>query len=284
MDLAFILDSSGSIGKTNYLKEKHFVKQLARSFGLAPGQSRAALVLYSSSASVQARFGQYQTLDEFDKAVDGLPYERGTTRIDLALEKAAQEIFPQARQGVPKIAILITDGKQTQAADAKGLTDASEPLRKAGVRVLAVGIGSGVDPDELRLLTESDEDVVVTQNFADLLLQLGNLTSRSCQLAGERNSLLEFLDTLLSVLLIPSLYNYSSSITAIVHKKEKPKNHSKTHSRSMSCVDWSCLVLSCRDKQASQVVLCKPLPHVDFLREVESLVRRLTFCCIFIPL
>ena len=205
VDLAFILDSSGSIGKTNYLKEKHFVKQLARSFGLAPGQSRAALLLYSSSASVQARFGQYQTLDEFEKAVDGLPYERGTTRIDLALEKAAQEIFPQARQGVPKIAILITDGKQSQAADAKGLTDASEPLRKAGVRVLAVGIGSGVDPDELRLLTESDEDVVVTQTFADLLLQLGNLTSRTCQLAGKRNTLLECLDNLLFFPLFPSL-------------------------------------------------------------------------------
>ena len=46
---------------------------------------------------------------------------------------------------------------------------ASDPLRKAGVRVLAVGIGSGVDADELRSIKETDEDVVVAADFTDLL-------------------------------------------------------------------------------------------------------------------
>ena len=188
MDVAFIIDSSGSIGKRNYLKQKDFVKAVAKSFGLAPDQSQAAMVLYSNSASVQARFGQYPTTEEFGKAVDALPYERGLTRIDKALDVAATEIFPEGRAGVPKIALLITDGTQTQTADAKDLTEASEPLRKAGVRVLAVGIGSGVDADQLRLVTESDEDVVVANDFQDLLLKIGNLTSRACELAGECRS------------------------------------------------------------------------------------------------
>ena len=185
MDVAFIIDSSGSIGRSNYLKQKNFVKQVAKSFGLAPDQSQAAMVLYSNSASVQARFGQYATTEEFAKAVDALPYERGLTRIDRALDLAATEIFPEGRAGVPKLALLITDGTQTAAADAKGLREASEPLRKAGVRVLAVGIGSGVDRDELRLVTETDDDVVVATDFQDLLLKIGNLTSRACELAGE---------------------------------------------------------------------------------------------------
>ena len=134
------------------LPEREALYQTASSqFGVAPGQSRAALVLYSDSAFVKAGFDQYPTLEEFHKSVDDLPYENGFTRIDLALEKANQEVFPQARKGVPKIAILITDGKQTKAADSKGLREASEPLRRAGVRVLAVGIGSDVDSDELRL-------------------------------------------------------------------------------------------------------------------------------------
>lgn len=167
------------------MKEKDFVKQVAKSFGVAPGQTQAAMVLYSNSASVQARFGEYATTEEFAQAVDALPYERGQTRIDKALDVAATDIFPASRPGVPKIALLITDGKQTQADDAKDLKAASEPLRKAGVRVLAVGIGSGVDPDELRLVTESDEDVVVAANFQDLLLKLANLTSQVCQLAGK---------------------------------------------------------------------------------------------------
>ena len=216
--------------------------------------------------------------------MDGLPYERGTTRIDLALEKAAQEIFPQARQGVPKIAILITDGKQSQAADAKGLTDASEPLRKAGVRVLAVGIGSGVDPDELRLLTESDEDVVVTQTFADLLLQLGNLTSRTCQLAGKRNTLLECLDNFTVFPIVSFFVTQLLALLALSTKKEKQRTIQRDI--LVACILLTCLLLSwsCRDKPAWLVDLCKRLPYVDFLRAVQSLVRPLTFSCIFIPL
>ena len=143
------------------------------------------MVLYSNSASVKAGFDQHPTLEEFHKSVDDLPYEEGSTRIDLALEKANQEVFPQARKGVPKIAILITDGKQTKTADSKGLEEASEPLRKAGVRVLAVGVGLGVDINELRSVTESYDDVVLAPNSSDLLLQIGNLTSRACELAGE---------------------------------------------------------------------------------------------------
>ena len=134
---------------------------------------------------MKAGFDQYPTLEEFQKSVDDLPYERGFTRIDLGLEKANQEVFSQARKGVPKIAILITDGKQTKTADSKGLREASEPLRRAGVRVLAVGVGSGVGSDELRLVTESNDHVVLARNFSDLLLQIGNLTSRACELAGE---------------------------------------------------------------------------------------------------
>ena len=186
VDLAFIIDSSGSIGSSNYRKQKNFVKEVAKSFGLSPNGSRAAMVLYSNSASVKARFGQFAGQTEFARAVEDLPYERGLTRIDKALELTASGIFAKdSRAGVPKIAMLITDGTQTQAADAKDLREASEPLRKAGVRVLAVGIGDGVDRAELRRVTERDEDVVVATDFQDLLLKLSNLTSQACQLAGE---------------------------------------------------------------------------------------------------
>ena len=188
MDLAFIIDSSGSVSRSDYLKQKDFVKAVAKSFGLAPDQSQAAMVLYSNSASVQARFGQYSTTEEFGKAVDALPYERGLTRIDKALDVAATEIFPEGRAGVPKIALLITDGTQTQTADAKDLREASKPLRKSGVRVLAVGVGSVVDLDQLRLVTETDNDVMMVDDFEDLPLIIGNLTDLACKLDGEYRS------------------------------------------------------------------------------------------------
>ncbi|XP_078377288.1 cuticlin-6-like [Oculina patagonica] len=182
VDVAFIIDSSGSIGATNYQYQKNFVKAVAKSFGVAPGKSRAAMVLFGNSASVKARFGQYTTMEEFGRAVDALPYESGMTRIDKALDVVATEIFPEARADVPKIALLITDGMQTQTADAKGLKEASEPLPRAGVYVLAVGIGSGVDASQLRLVTESDDDVMVANDFQDLLLKVDNIKSKATDL------------------------------------------------------------------------------------------------------
>ena len=143
------------------------------------------MVLFSNSTSVQARFGQYATTEEFAKAVDALPYEAGLTRIDKALDLTATDIFPEARGGVTKLALLTTVGRQTPTADAKDLREASEPLRKARVHVLAVGIGSGVDRDELRLVTETEDNAVVVPSFQHLLLKIGNLTSRACKLAGE---------------------------------------------------------------------------------------------------
>ena len=55
-------------------------------------------------------------------------------------------ITPGSNQGrMQKLALLKTDSTQTPAADTTGLREASKPLRKAGIHVLAVGIGSGVD-------------------------------------------------------------------------------------------------------------------------------------------
>ena len=183
--MAFIIDSSGSIGRPSYQKEKEFVKEVAKSLAIGEGQNQGAIVLYSNSASVKARFGQHSSLHEFQRAVDQLPHERGHTRIDKALALAGSDIFPDARPGVAKIALLITDGRQTVAEDAKDLKEASEPLRHAGVRVIALGIGSGVDRGELRSITATDDDIVLAKDFDDIMLQVRSLKRKACELAGK---------------------------------------------------------------------------------------------------
>ena len=183
--MAFIVDTSGSVGRRNFPNEIYFVNGVAKNLGLAPGQSQAAIVVYSTSASVEARFGQYATTEEFDKALYWLPWYGGKTRIDRALDVAATEVFPESRKDVLKTALLITEGTHTKDDNAKDLREASEPLRKAGVRVLVVGVGSRVDKDELRLVTETDDDVMLASDFDDLLRKVDDVTRKVCQLSGE---------------------------------------------------------------------------------------------------
>ena len=120
----------------------------------------------------------------FKEAVGRLKLERGLTRIDKALEVASREVFPYARPGVHQIAMVITDGAQTQGADTKDLREASAPLRDAGVKILAIGIGSSTDEKELRQLVEKDEDVLLAKSFDDLILKLNSLIKKTCSLAG----------------------------------------------------------------------------------------------------
>ena len=65
VDITFLVDSSGSISRANYLREKSFIKAVAKSFGISRTQSRAALVLFSNSASVQIRFQDYSSTKAF---------------------------------------------------------------------------------------------------------------------------------------------------------------------------------------------------------------------------
>ena len=143
-------------------------------------------MLFSSSASVQIRFWDHASTNSFKAAVDTLDHQRGKTRIDKALQVASRDVFPFARKGVHQIAFVITDGAQTQESDTKDLKVASEPLRKAGVQVLALGVGSGVIPDELRLIVEKDEDVLIAKSFQDLLDRVGSFIKSTCYLAGKR--------------------------------------------------------------------------------------------------
>ena len=165
------------------MKVKNFVKYVARGFGISPSESRAGIVLFSSNASIKAQFDQYTSNEDFVKAVDDLPHKRRFTYIDRALRLAASQLFPSARKNVPKIALLITDGEQTDFSGKVNLREASAPLRKQGVRVLT--FGKGVNVTELRLTVERDEDVISVSNFDDLVKNVRTYTANLCAAAGK---------------------------------------------------------------------------------------------------
>lgn len=184
VDLTFIVDSSGSIGQRNYTKIKTFVSTLASQFGISRNGSRAAVILYSDYAKVEIDFGDQTSIEDFHIKVASLPHQRGRTRIDRALQMAYVKLYGpggSARRGVHRIAIVLTDGLQTKDPDTVPLDKAATALRKEGVYIFAVGIGSHVSRKELRLLTEKDDDVVMAKSFDDLLAKVGTFSKATCE-------------------------------------------------------------------------------------------------------
>ncbi|CAH3154300.1 unnamed protein product, partial [Pocillopora meandrina] len=156
MDVAFIMDSSGSIKRAEFYEERLLVKKLV--VQVTATGNREALILFGSSASVKAQLGQYDTAEKYIEVVQKLRKKNGRTRIDRALDVAVDEVFSSARPYAYKIVIVLSDGVQSKGA--KSLRESSRPLRQANVRVLAVGIGTGMAKNRLRLMTGSDDDVV----------------------------------------------------------------------------------------------------------------------------
>jgi len=177
--VAFILDSSNSIKDEDFNDEKEIVKKLVVNLDIAPDKNRAALVQFSTSPLLKARFGQYETAYKFQDVLEKLPKMDKRTRIDRALNLAENQIFPEARKGVNKMTIILTDG--VQSTGAQGLRPSSKPLRDAGVRVIAVGVGVGKRERRLRLMTDRDEDVVDLKNVQGRLQEiLDDLSQNGC--------------------------------------------------------------------------------------------------------
>ena len=184
MDVAFLIDSSGSISFRNFRKLKNFVVELASKFDISPGGSRAAVVVYSTRATTRIRFTDYSTYGSFANAVQSLRHERGYTRIDLALQRAYFDVF--SRRGkprflVPKIAFVLTDGEQTKAPKQKSLDEVSDLLKKRGVRIISIGIGKRVNKNQLTVIASSEKDVVIAESFDGLVSEVEPLFQSACK-------------------------------------------------------------------------------------------------------
>ena len=184
VDVAFLIDSSGSISGRNYRKVKTFVTNLAENFNISPRGSRAAAVLYSTGASTEIKFTDFTSSESFGSAVQQLQHQRGITRIDLALQRAYYDLFsPRAdsRYDVPKIAFLLTDGEQTPSPGAMPLDRAARFLKNEGVRLVTIGIGKNVKVEELKSIASSDKDVVLADTFDGLLDEVEPLFKSACE-------------------------------------------------------------------------------------------------------
>ena len=166
-DIVFMVDSSASVGNPNYKKEKEFVKSLARLVNATSEKSRVAVIAYSRSTIPVVRFDGYQSLEDFDKKVDDMPLlGESYRRMDVALQSAAQ-ILNSARQHSPKIAVLLTAGRQVPGG--VSLDTATQPLRNLNVTVLVVAVGQQYNKQELDPVVSEQKDLFEIESFNVLL-------------------------------------------------------------------------------------------------------------------
>lgn len=85
-DIVFILDSSGSIGQTNYNKMLSFVRDVTSKFDIGPNKIQVGVEIFSDRSFIQFHLNKYSDIQTLDTAIANIPYKRGTTNTGQALK------------------------------------------------------------------------------------------------------------------------------------------------------------------------------------------------------
>ena len=179
-DIVFLLDSSGSVGTSNFQKQKDFVAHFAQSFDIGPRNVQIGVVTFATTPHNEFNLNTYHNKHDTVNAINHIGYHSGGTRTDTALKYIEANAFkPQTgdRAGVANILIVMTDGKSNQPTLTRQET---VKLHKLNIKVFAIGIGSGVDKTELGLIASDAKHVFQVQNFNALNTLQAELKKTAC--------------------------------------------------------------------------------------------------------
>ena len=171
--------------KRDFETEKEVIKKIAATFDVEPTKSHVGLMTFSSHAQIRVKFGDRLDLSGFQDAVDKVPFAAGGTRFDRAFDMAANNLFSSSggvRSDIPKVLIILTDGKQSADFDAVPIERSVLPLRHLGVKIFALAIGDQVDMSELQQIVADPNDIYAVKDFDALLDNAKNVGNQTCEI------------------------------------------------------------------------------------------------------
>ncbi|XP_063317628.1 collagen alpha-2(VI) chain [Pelmatolapia mariae] len=183
LDIVFVIDSSESVGLTNFTLEKNFVINTISRLGsfakdpLADTGTRVGVVQYSHSGTFQAirlNDPKIDSLAAFKDAVKRLEWIAGGTFTPSALKYAYDNLIRDSRRAKANVTVVvITDGRFDPRDDDNLLTYL---CRDPNVDVSAIGIGDMFEQIEENeslksIACQRDGKVMGMRRFADLVAE-----------------------------------------------------------------------------------------------------------------
>lgn len=169
-----MIDSSGSIRDANppggipdnWQLQLEFLTTLVRAFDVGPDATRVGAVVFSEQVILEFFLSTFDTADAIIQALLNTPYLGQTTNTPEALLQTRTQCFNAAngdRNGVPNLAIVVTDGLPFPPERRQPALDEAQTLKDTGATVISIGITAGVDADFLRGMSSSPQ--IENQNY-----------------------------------------------------------------------------------------------------------------------
>ncbi|XP_013417246.1 cartilage matrix protein-like [Lingula anatina] len=147
-DVAFVLDASNSIPKNKFKQVLRFVSDFVDTVEIGPEKVQLGIVHFSLTAQTDMLFNRFHEKERMKEFIDeDLSGENGIrqgkrTNTSGGLYVMRNEIFNPAngaRQGVPKVAIVITDGKPNE--DEEFTIPNANAAKQDNITIMVVGVG-----------------------------------------------------------------------------------------------------------------------------------------------
>ena len=157
-DIVFVMDASGSVG--NSLEwEQRLAKTIVMGLNLNNDRMRVGLITFQANQKVQFYLNKFSLQAQITNSMMFARDSKITgTNTASALGAMRREMFSSSqgdRRGVDNIAIVMTDG-QSNINRRQTLPEA-EAAKRAGIRVIAVGIGNEINRAEVRGMASDPE-------------------------------------------------------------------------------------------------------------------------------
>jgi len=163
MFITFVLDGSGSIGRSNYQKALVFLEDVVEKLGMSSKGPEVAMLYYSNY--VYSRFNF--TADPFfaRSKIQTTRYPGGGTSTGGAIKAAVNMFAPLkgSREHLNRICIVLTDGNSHDSVAKPAAMAHAE-----GINMLAIGIGNNIDDSTL---------LGISNNISEHVLHVGSYTS-----------------------------------------------------------------------------------------------------------
>ena len=164
MDLGFVIDSTKSLEKYGYKKEKDFIKQMVADVGLSTSGVHASVLEFGYTTKLGKWNPHLEFVDDithFNEIVDALEWMKSTTRIDVGLDFAYKHVFQEANgmrvsENCSAVAIVMTDGNNNIKFPLT--TETAKKFYDEGIKVIVIAVGNDIDDDELKKLVKSQSD------------------------------------------------------------------------------------------------------------------------------
>eukprot|EP00049_Salpingoeca_infusionum_P002694 m.58954 g.58954 ORF g.58954 m.58954 type:complete len:1085 (+) comp11738_c0_seq1:374-3628(+) len=171
LDVAFVLDASGSVGVDNFDIVRDFIADTVRQLDVGASKVRVAGMQFHSFPLPEFDFDDSFDRNTVANRIASFDYDTSTnwgTATGAALNYVTDSLLTPAAgyRGAGGVVYMVTDGVSLESATT--VSDAANRLKATGVAVVVIGITPNVDLAQLNVIASSADDVYVVADFADL--------------------------------------------------------------------------------------------------------------------